>query len=273
MIMNRIKLLDSPFNNGLTTCDIQKSNFINWDRNVNKHEDLIVFTDNFIRFNKNYESKKIALIIEPKIIIPQTYDWVFENYNDFDFILTHNKYLIDNLPNTIFYPHGGCWIYSENQNIWEKNKNLSIISSEKKFTFGQKLRHEIIDFLNQINFNYDCYGRGYNPVENKIYALQDYRFSIVVENSREDFYFSEKIIDCMRTGTIPIYWGCPSISNFFDARGIIQFESLDDLSIILGKLNDELYNSMLEYTHENFKIAEEYLLIENWIYKNTKCFT
>ena len=35
-------------------------------------------------------------------------------------------------------------------------------------------------------------------------------YSVAVESS------SETIIDCLITKTIPIYWGCPNISDFFD---------------------------------------------------------
>jgi hypothetical protein len=38
-------------------------------------------------------------------------------------------------------------------------------------------------------------------------------FHIAIENTQENNYFTEKIIDCFRTYTIPVYCGCPNISN------------------------------------------------------------
>ena len=66
----------------------------------------------------------------------------------------------------------------------------------------------------------------------------DYRFSIVIENCKRDYWFTEKLIDCLRTGTIPIYWGCPSIGDFFDIRGFILFDDINDLENILNNLTE-----------------------------------
>ncbi len=83
-------------------------------------------------------------------------------------------------------------------------------------------------------------------------------FSITIENSKEDYMFTEKLIDCFLTGTIPIYYGCPSIGNFFNSNGIIMIDSLEDLSTILPTLNEELYNNMRPYIEENYKTAQQY---------------
>ena len=43
-------------------------------------------------------------------------------------------------------------------------------------------------------------------------------------------FFTDKIIDCFLTGTIPIYHGCQDISDYFDIEGIIIFNENLDLS-------------------------------------------
>ena len=45
------------------------------------------------------------------------------------------------------------------------------------------------------------------PIEDKIKFLSSYKFSIAMENSEGDGYISEKIIDSILAGTIPIYYG------------------------------------------------------------------
>jgi hypothetical protein len=92
-------------------------------------------------------------------------------------------------------------------------------------------------------------------------------FSIVVENTIKDYYFTEKLIDCFRTGTIPIYWGCPSIGDFFDLNGIIIFNSIEELNDIIHNLNEELYNSKLNSVIINFNKSKDYLLPDDIIYK------
>ena len=101
-------------------------------------------------------------------------------------------------------------------------------------------------------------------------GLKDYMYSIVVENGKHDLYFTEKLIDCFRTGTIPIYWGCPSIGDYFDIDGIIMFDNINELNEILNHLNEEHYAKMLPHVKNNFKKAENYLLVEDWLYKNKK---
>ena len=44
-------------------------------------------------------------------------------------------------------------------------------------------------------------------VKDKIEFLSSYKFSISMENSSGDGYLSEKIIDSLIAGTIPIYYG------------------------------------------------------------------
>jgi hypothetical protein len=94
-------------------------------------------------------------------------------------------------------------------------------------------------------------------------------FSITVENCQQDYYFSEKLIDTILTGTIPIYWGCPSIGDFFDIDGLIVFNTLDELENILDNISPELYFEKINVIHKNFEIAKKYTLSENWIYENT----
>lgn len=46
-------------------------------------------------------------------------------------------------------------------------------------------------------------------------GLENYSYSIAVENSCVENYFSEKFTDCILAYTIPIYYGCPNIDKFF----------------------------------------------------------
>ena len=69
------------------------------------------------------------------------------------------------------------------------------------------------------------------PQDNKINLFRKYQFSIVIENVAQNTWFTEKIIDCLITKTIPIYYGCPSISEYFDTTGWIIFDGIDIYTI------------------------------------------
>jgi hypothetical protein len=72
------------------------------------------------------------------------------------------------------------------------------------------------------------------------------------------------------TGTIPIYWGCPSIGDFFDTNGMLIFDTLDELQSTMNNLNKELYDSKLESIKHNFEEAKKYLVADNIIYNKLK---
>ena len=172
-------------------------------------------------------------------------------------------------PSVNWYPFGGCWILPEDRKIYPKKKLISIIASEKRETEGHKLRHEIIDAIRKdpvVSKYVDVFGRGYNPVDYKLEALKDYRFSIVIENEKTPFWFTEKLIDCFMTGTVPIYWGITPIKGcitFFNTADLIRklqswiFELGWKKNLILPLVSDFQFNNALQFTCP-----------EDWLYEN-----
>jgi hypothetical protein len=104
----------------------------------------------------------------------------------------------------------------------------------------------------------DIYGRCCNYVENKTDALKDYMFSICTENLQIENWFTEKLIDCLRTGTIPIYWGCPNIGKYFNLNGFIIVNSIEEIIDVVNNLSEDQYFSNLKYVEENFIKAAQY---------------
>ena len=266
--MKKIKIIDVNFSHAKTTCDIQKSKEIVWDRDVTQNDEMIIFTDDSMLSYNSFNGKKIGILMEPKSIKSNIYDWVSNNYDKFDKILTYDKNLLSISDKFVFYPHCGSWIYEEDQKIYNKTKLLSIISSEKRQTFGHNLRHKIIDLCEKNNIPIDVFGRGYNFIENKKIGLSDFSFSVVIENSKSDYYFTEKLIDSFITGTVPIYWGCPSIGDFFNINGMIIFNDEEDFIEKTKNINFTNYEKMLPYIKENFELSKKYLLMENWLSDN-----
>ena len=96
--------------------------------------------------------------------------------------------------------------------------------------------------------------------EDKRKYLNDFRYSVVVENSKQNHYFTEKLIDCLLVGTVPIYWGCDSLFDFgFDERGIITFNDPSELESVLPTLSETDYEERLPWVEHNHKIAQQYL--------------
>jgi hypothetical protein len=206
-----------------------------------------------IKFDPTADFKVLVQIEPPTIMnLDKT---IIENKNNFDLILSWNPEILNNCTNSELFPFGSCWINDADRGIHEKNKEVSIIASNKKQTDGHRLRHNIIS-RNTIPM--DTFGNGYKPVDNKIIALKDYRFSLIIENDRTSNWFTEKIIDCLVTGTVPVYWGCANIGDFFNTDGFIRFNSIEELNTIAPMLNNETYIKMLPFINENFNLSLKY---------------
>ena len=235
---------------------------------------ITIFTDKMLHLAPHMTSKiKIAWLIEPYDLLPEIYKTIVNFEDDYDFIFTFEQELLNRNPQKYKFHHcSNSGIELESCELHKKTKLVSMIYSEKTWLFGHRLRHIIAkSLLPAMNYGkIDLFGRGTTrPLELKSQGTNDYMFQIAVESAKRQSYFSEKIYDCFVTGTVPIYWGAPNIGDFFDERGIIVFHTPDELKEILLSLDEEKYNSMLEYTNNNFEKVKEYLRPDDLLYENT----
>ena len=61
--------------------------------------------------------------------------------------------------------------------------------------------------------------------------ISQYKFIVSMENSREDTYITEKIINGFVAGIIPIYWGSSKVFDYFNKDRFICLEQDDEASI------------------------------------------
>ena len=153
-------------------------------------------------------------------------------------------------------PAQGFWI--KEPRVYEKSKMISFITSNKNFTEGQKTR---LSWVEKIGDQVDLYGRGFNEIATKEEGLCDYMFSVVIENGIYESYYTEKILDCFATGTIPVYLGSPDIANHFNKDGIIELSDEFDVS-------EEIYYSRIDAIKDNLQRVKDMEVLEDFIYKN-----
>ncbi|OGG16301.1 hypothetical protein A3D77_02480 [Candidatus Gottesmanbacteria bacterium RIFCSPHIGHO2_02_FULL_39_11] len=135
----------------------------------------------------------------------------------------------------------------------KKNKLLCWVTSKKNIFEGHKKR---LNFLKNISHKSACditatlnyyerklhvktqqekeelkkalYAEGYSSVaQDKWEALSPYRYSLVVENFAGPDYWSEKLADAYLSYTMPIYYGCTNISNYFPESSYIKIDIED----------------------------------------------
>jgi glycosyltransferase involved in cell wall biosynthesis len=266
-----ISLYDKTFPHGKLVGNFTFKNFdsnIIWDR-INLQRECIFFTDFTFKEVDNFNNpEKYCMLVEPEVIFPEIYEQIKSINHKFKYVFTHSEKLLNLNQNYKMYPYGGCWIETCYQKIYDKSKDISIVVSQQNRTLGHKLRHEIV---NKFRNYFDLFGKGYNPVDTKLETLKNYKFQIVVENCQTKYYFSEKLIDCLVCGVVPIYWGNWNLNEFgFDVSGILEFNTLDELQVILDDINcgDLKYENFQKQINHNFENAKKYIVTENFIYDN-----
>ena len=267
--MEKLSIKDGLFSHAFSSSNWYKPTHFEWDFN-NITNDFIFLTDPFVfKVDDFSKLKKYCWLVESPHVTPKSYEYVLNNGNKFDKIFTFDREILEKYNHSYLLPIGGCHLDEiEISNQYPKDKLISMMVSNKKFTDGHRIRYEI---LKRFNGMFDGYGNGINQTfDKKIKSTKDYKFSIVVENCKKDYYFTEKIIDVFLSGTIPIYWGCPSISKFFNTDGFLTFNSLDELQEIIKDSDflNQFYNDKKNIIEENFTTALKYKICEDFLYTN-----
>lgn len=250
----KINLWDSNFSHTACSTAFTVPNKVEYVHKQMKWDGITLFTDAWItnEIVDKVESKyKIAWLHEPGCLWPDLYKNVPDVAGKFDVVLTYSRELIERY-GFAYAPYGGVWIPRDQWGLHKKDKLVSMLYGNKRSTAGHLIRHEIGDkYPDQI----DYFGFKGSPTDygqqTKVKVLEKYMFSIVAETCKEDWLFTEILLDCFAMGTVPIFWGCPDIGTAFDPRGIILFDTADDIGAILRQLTPELYYSKLAYLRNN----------------------
>jgi len=115
------------------------------------------------------------------------------------------------------------WTYSNFKlNTYQnKNKLISIITSNKTLSRGHKQRLDFIYKLkSELGDQLEIFGSGFKSIPDKMDAMQDFKYSLVIENSQHKNYWTEKIADAFLCNCYPIYFGCSNIYDYFDQNSL-----------------------------------------------------
>lgn len=264
-------VLANSFVESIMRCGGSKPGILRTPKNIeyvfNKSEwdGISLFTDKMLHVAPQVKSKyKVAILIEPRDLIPSMYQEILKYESFFNLILTYDKELMTILPHkTKFMCPDSSVLSDEHCKINEKTQLISMVYSNKKDLPGHQLRHIIADcLLPKMNYKkITLLGTGCDKhIATKAEGTIPFMFQLAIENAKRDNYFADKILDCFACGTIPIYWGCDNIGDFFDSRGILSFNTLDELEDILNSINEEKYYSMLDYAKINYNICLKHYL-------------
>jgi hypothetical protein len=89
-------------------------------------------------------------------------------------------------------------------------------------------RLSFLRFLQKENsFDIDLFGRAVRYIEDKWDGLEPYRYSLAIENSSSNDYWTEKLADCFLAWSIPFYYGCINLEDYFPEESFIRID-IDD---------------------------------------------
>ncbi|MDR2917605.1 MAG: hypothetical protein LBV74_22665 [Tannerella sp.] len=140
-----------------------------------------------------------------------------------------------------------------------KNKKISFITSNRTFLPGHNSRVKFCEELQKRYSGYiDFYGKGFHPVNDKAEAIMPYYFSICIENSNIDNYWTEKIADAFLGFSVPVYYGCKNIHSYFPEDSFISMNIKDKkttFSIIENLIRDTevIYEKIFSHMMESRK--------------------
>jgi len=222
--------------------------------------------------------RKLYLQSEPEAIV-KSRSFLLTNMRRFHSILTYDAEVLKQCPHAVRYEVGGCWVHPEDRarvNVDEKQFAMSTLVGTKVWSEGHMFRGLLYTRQQEIqSIPYTFYRSTRtgaipeitnNPLfvwGSKFELFRTYQYSIAIENSRQDNYFTEKLIDCFVTKTIPIYWGCPNIGDFFRTDGMIVLDSttFEEFKAKVDQLTPETYAAKKESIEENYHRALAYVSV------------
>lgn len=200
--------------------------------NYDKNPDYYIILNN--PGNNYYKPEKSIVIHNEPISTRKTWEKWENSYNFFHLYKKRN-----------ISRWGISWSYNDliTRPIFKLNEYsnyLSTITSDLNFLPGHHLRLNMIRYIenNNNDFNFHIYGRKtkidsiLDTFKNykgelkfrKNYGLFRYHYHFMGENSQENNYFTEKLIDPILTETLCFYWGCPNVKSYLDERAYIEVD-------------------------------------------------
>ena len=197
-----------------------------------------------------------------------------EGWRDYNNIILNNPqaytYLLTQYPELLILPNSvkliGNGSFVDPAPNLKKKFGVSIVMTNRNVAPGHPMRHELYKRRKEIKIPFDIYRgtwNGFEPTEDTLpmppwpnkkwkVTVFDCMFHLCLEGFKNSYYFSEKLIDCLITKTVPIYWGCTDIGSYFNENGMIIVDTVDEIIDVCNQLTPEVYERMLPIVEDNY---------------------
>lgn len=198
-----------------------------------------------------------------------------EGWHDYNKIISDNPqaytYLLTQYPDLLKLPRtvkliGNGSFVNPAPDI-KKKFGVSIVMTNRNVVPGHPLRHELYARRKEVKIPFDIYRGTWNqfgPIEDTLpmppwpnrkekIMVFDCMFHVCIEGFRNSYYYSEKLIDCLITKTVPLYWGHTEIGEYFNDNGMIIIDTVDDIIRVCNQLTPEVYERFLPVLGDNYQ--------------------
>jgi hypothetical protein len=203
------------------------------------------------------------------------------NPQAYTFVLTYFDEILQTNPKARFFMGTTSWV----QGYESPHKTFSVstlVGGKVNGAMpGYKLRHDLwrsqhliltpkaFYLSGELRWNEVSY-KGQLALEGSIVPLSkaplfDSQFHIAIENISIKNMFTEKLIDCFQTKTIPIYYGAPNIGDFFNIDGILVAKDLNDIIEISNSLTSDQYERMAPAMEDNYARSHKYCVYNDQV--------
>jgi len=238
----------------------------------------------YLSINDNNRNAHSLLMIEPIVILPNMYNNVSNYKRIYTWNSKYKKFLEDNniVDEVVLIEFP---IFNNNSNPFLTKKSISF-EDRKDLSLICRYRDNMIHGADATNLRYSyfenidlsqksCYGKipycnqFYRGIigttkeetkpssESKLIKMNEYKFNLCFENCYSSFwsvdYITEKIVDCFKAKTIPIYYGCYNIEEWIPKElyiDIRDFSNIDLLTKYLKTIQKEQFEDMTEKAFE-----------------------
>lgn len=232
------------------------------------NQQIEIFIDRLPQFTISPGVIKIVVLQEPtmKLYI----EHYLQNHVNYDYIFTYFDSVLERSTKAVKFLCINSWI--KDYTFPTKSFAVSTLVGGKNYSHlsGHKQRHELWGRQEELTLTRHFFLSTHTPHKvggAKSYPrlgaskdpLFNYQYHIVIENDRLNNMFTEKVIDCFQTKTIPIYLGAPNIGEYFNVDGMVIANDVDDLITKTNALTPDFYESKAAEIEENYQISMRYL--------------
>jgi len=155
------------------------------------------------------------------------------------------------------------------KNMCSITQNVKLFCSSKIMCLNHRLRINIGSYMSRkhTEFNFvlvkSAVQADYPSLRDQ---MVDCLYCVIIENLADPYYFTEKLIACFASRTVPILYGScyPNIEEL-DKRGILYFHTVEDLEILMDSCDEAKYKSLSDSIEHNYSIVcqERYKSLEH----------